>query len=100
MSITGKQAKRNAALMASIRRRRDRKKQCRTCGKPAVISKRTKRLSRSCKKHLSADAGRKLVTVPLYWGDPDEQRRSADVFAAEYGGGRFDFRAPYRLRWL
>jgi DNA repair exonuclease SbcCD ATPase subunit len=44
-----------------LREERDRKKQCRVCGKPAAKAKRTGKLTKSCREHLKQDAGRKTV---------------------------------------
>lgn len=54
-----KRRKANARRQAQRRMGRDKKKQCRTCGKPAAMSKRTGRLAKQCKTHLSVDAERK-----------------------------------------
>jgi hypothetical protein len=66
---TLKARKENAKRQRLLRAERDRKKLCRTCGKPAVKSARTGRLSRSCSDHLGRDKQRKEVEriVELPW---------------------------------
>lgn len=58
--------KRYADRQRRIRSERDAKKQCRTCGDPAVVSKRTGQLAKQCARHLGCDANRKLPYV-LAW---------------------------------
>lgn len=56
----------NAERQARLREIRDANGQCRTCGRPAVRSKRTGKLSRQCRRHLKVDNDRKGV-VELAW---------------------------------
>lgn len=55
--------KQNAQRQREIRAERDRNKQCRTCGAPAVVSERTRRLTKQCRAHLVADAGRREIYI-------------------------------------
>lgn len=69
------QRKRNAKRQRALRKERDRLKQCRQCGAPAVMSNRTGKLAKQCADHLSADSKRKSPdrVYPLRW-DPDIRR--------------------------
>ncbi len=58
--------KKNAARLRKVRAERDAKGLCRTCGLPAVVSKRTGRLARQCSRHLDGDIERKSTYV-LAW---------------------------------
>jgi hypothetical protein len=56
----------NAERQAKLRANREALGLCRTCGLPAAYSKRTGKLSRSCRWHLKVDLARKAV-VELTW---------------------------------
>jgi hypothetical protein len=71
--------KQNAERQREIRADRDRRKQCRTCGAPAVVSERTGELTKQCQRHLDLDVGRKAVYI-LLWQCPDAlQRRQFEL---------------------
>lgn len=63
--------KRYADRQRRIRSERDAKKQCRTCGAPAVVSKRTGQLAKQCERHLDLDQNRKHPYV-LAWEVDDD----------------------------
>jgi len=63
--------KRYADRQRRIRSARDRKKRCRTCGDPAVMSERTGKLAKQCARHLGCDANRKKPYL-LAWEDGGE----------------------------
>lgn len=50
-----------AAVRRYLRAGRDAKRQCRTCGEPAAVSKRTGRVAKQCEIHLKCDIGRKMI---------------------------------------
>jgi hypothetical protein len=67
--INKHQYKQNARRMSELRRKRDKQGRCRQCGKKAVKSKRTGKLTKACADHLAADSARKDVEriVELPW---------------------------------
>lgn len=92
MGETGKRNP-NAERQAKLRIRRDREGLCRTCGDPAVMSKRTGRLARQCKEHLKVDRERKEV-VPLRWIEPAAAQPNGVPVEMTDGGDLL-----YPLRW-
>lgn len=63
MTGTDKARKKNAQYQRMVRAERDRRKQCRTCGKPAAVSQRTGRLTKQCQAHLDTDVRRKEIYI-------------------------------------
>lgn len=55
--------KQNAERQREIREARDKAKQCRTCGAPAVVSERTGMLTKQCRRHLGMDVARKAIYI-------------------------------------
>lgn len=78
--------KRYADRQRRIRSERDAKRQCRTCGAPAVVSERTGALAKQCARHLGCDVGRKLI-YPLAWETSTPLRQALEV-RLEYPLGR------------
>lgn len=64
----------NAERQRTIRAERDRNKQCRTCGDPAVVSDRTGLLTKQCQRHLDLDVARKEVYILLVQSLDAKQR--------------------------
>lgn len=58
-----------AAYQQQLRKSRDAKKQCRICGKPAAVSKKTGKIAKLCKRHLAVDAHRKVIRALHWLGD-------------------------------
>lgn len=63
MTGTKERLKQNAQHQREIRAVRDRDGLCRTCGDPAVVSDRTGRLTKQCRRHLGLDVARKEVYI-------------------------------------
>jgi len=83
---TNASLKRNAERQRELRAERDRNKQCRTCGAPAVVSERTGLLTKQCQRHLDLDLARKEVYIL------PEQSLEAKT--------RGKFEVEYKLVWV
>lgn len=71
----------NKVWQRQMRAKRDRREECRTCGRPAVLSERTGLLTRQCARHLALDVARKEVYL-LPWQSLEDKRRGK--FSLEY----------------
>jgi hypothetical protein len=71
--------KRTAEYQRQLRAKRDRLKQCRVCGDPAVKSERTGRLTKACRRHLGCDVTRKMPYVLAFESSYKPHRGGAVV---------------------
>jgi hypothetical protein len=54
---------RMAKRARQVRRERDLKGQCRTCGEPAAVNRYTGKRASQCARHLACDSGRKVPYI-------------------------------------